>query len=90
MADPQARRRKRLLFQSTRRGTRESDVILGGFAGRHLAAMGPEQLDRFEALLAESDPDLLGWIIGTRMPPARHDNDVLELLIRFKNTLSVS
>jgi antitoxin CptB len=88
MADPHARQRKRLLFQSTRRGTKESDMILGGFAGTHVAGMDGGQLDRYEALLAENDPDLLGWVMGTRTPPAEHDHDVLKLLIDYKNSLS--
>lgn len=88
MADPLGRQRKRLLFQSTRRGTKESDLILGGFARAHLAGMDAGQLDRYEALLEQNDPDLLGWVMGTRTPPADHDNDVLSLLIDFKNSLS--
>ncbi|MPY69748.1 MAG: succinate dehydrogenase assembly factor 2 [Alphaproteobacteria bacterium] len=88
MADPQAGQRKRLLFQSTRRGTKESDLILGGFAQAHLAGMDSGQLGRYSALLEQNDPDLLGWVIGTRTPPADHDNDVLALLIEFKNSLS--
>jgi antitoxin CptB len=88
MADPQARQRKRLLFQSTRRGTKESDLILGGFAQAHLSGMDAGQLDRYQALLEQNDPDLLGWVMGTRTPPADHDNDVLALLIEFKNSLS--
>ena len=80
-------RRRRALFRSARRGTREADMVIGGFARRHVGALDPAQLDRLEALLAESDPDLLGWIIGTRPVPRHHDNDVLALLRDFKNSL---
>lgn len=90
MADPHAGRRKRLLFQSTRRGTKEGDMILGRFASCHVEGMDVSQLDRYEALLEQTDPDLLGWIVGTRTPPAEYDNEILQLLIQFKNTLSES
>jgi antitoxin CptB len=88
MTDPHARQRKRLMFQSSRRGTKESDMILGGFARAHLAGMDEGQLARYEALLEQNDPDVLGWVMGTRTPPPEHDNDVLALLIEFKNHLA--
>ncbi len=88
MADDLARRRKRLLFRSTRRGMRESDFILGGFARRHVDGMSAEQLDRFEALLERNDPELMAWITGMTQVPAEWDNDVMHLLRDFKNTLS--
>lgn len=88
MADDLARRRKRLLFRSIRRGMRESDFILGGCARRHVDGMSAEQLDRFEALLERNDPELMAWISGAQPVPAEWDNDVMILLKNFKNTLS--
>ena len=87
MPDPLAARRKRLMFQSARRGTHESDLVLGGFARRHLATLSEDQLDRFEALLELNDPELLGWIMGLKPVPAAHDHDVMNLLKNFKKTL---
>jgi antitoxin CptB len=77
-------RRKRLLYRSWHRGTREADLLLGPFAERHLAEMTPPQLDRFEALLAENDADLYDWIGGRVPPPPDRDSDVLRLLIAFR------
>ena len=77
-------RRKRLLHQSRYRGRREGDLLLGGFADRHLASLSAAQLDRYEALLQESDQDLLAWISGRQPAPERHDHDVLRLLQDFR------
>ena len=88
MTDRLAPRRKRLMFQSARRGTHESDLVLGGFARRHLATLSEDQLDRFEALLELNDPELLGWIMGSEPVPAAHDHDVMDLLKDFKKSLS--
>lgn len=88
MADDLARRRKRLLFRSARRGMRESDFILGGFARRHVDGLSAEQIERFEALLERNDPELMAWISGAQPVPAEWDNDVMRLLKDFKNTLS--
>lgn len=83
-------RRRRLIFRSVRRGTKESDMVIGGFAKRHLEDLDAEQLDRFEALLECNDPDILGWVIGLEAPPPQHDTDVLALLKRFKTKLSTT
>ena len=77
-------RRKRLHFQSWHRGTRELDLVLGGFANRHLAEFTPEQLDRYESLIANADPDIYHWVSGARPVPAAYDNDVMELIRNFK------
>ena len=73
-------RRKRLRFRCWHRGTRELDLILGRFADAELANLTPDQLDRYEALLANPDPDIYAWIIGTRPVPAAFDTDVMGLL----------
>jgi antitoxin CptB len=72
--------RSRLLFRSWHRGTQESDLLLGSFADNCLAVLDAGQLNRFEALLDCSDPDLFEWILGDGMPPAEYDHDVLHLL----------
>jgi antitoxin CptB len=77
-------RRKRLLYQSRYRGRLESDLLLGGFAARHLPSLSAAQLDRYEALLEESDHDLLAWISGQHPVPRRHDHDVFRLLQDFR------
>jgi antitoxin CptB len=74
-------RRKRLLYRSWHRGTREADLLLGPFAERHLAALTPRQLDCYEALLDENDGTLYDWISGRGAPPPDRDSDVLRLII---------
>jgi antitoxin CptB len=77
-------RRKRLLYRSRYRSSLEGDLLFGGFAERHLASLDATQLDRYEALLAESDQDLLAWIGGEQRVPKRHDHDVFRLLRGFR------
>ena len=76
-------RRRRLLFRSWNRGTQESDLILGSFAEAWLANFDLPQLDRFEALLDCSDPDLFDWIFEISAPPPEHDHDVMRRLREF-------
>lgn len=62
-------RLKRMKMRSWRRGTKEMDLVLGPFADAHLPALAPEELDLYEALLAENDQDLMAWILGQAAPP---------------------
>jgi antitoxin CptB len=73
-------RRKRLLYQSRYRGCLESDLLFGSFAARNLPSLSGLQLDRYEALLEESDQDLFAWITGQQPVPERHNHDVFRLL----------
>lgn len=82
MADPAMRRRLR--FRSLRRGTRESDLVIGGFASRYLDEMSDNQLTQFEALLDQPDQDLLGWVLNVSTPPSAFDNEVLRMIRNFK------
>jgi antitoxin CptB len=77
-------RRKRLLYRSWHRGTREADLLLGGFAEAHLAGFDEARLDHYEALLECPDADLFDWIAGRAMPPPEHDHDVTRLLLAFR------
>ena len=83
MTPPSDIRRKRLMFRSWHRGTRESDLILGRFAEAHLAGFDAAQLDRWEALLECADADLFDWASGQASPPPALDHDVMRLLLAF-------
>lgn len=79
-------RRKKLRWRSWHRGTREMDLLVGGFADAHLDMMSEEQLERFEQLLHMPDPDLYRWLVGREAPPAAVDHDILHMMRSFKFT----
>jgi len=79
-------RRKRLLFRSWHRGTRETDLICGSFAEACLAGFDAEQLARYEALLEAPDAELFDWIAGRTAPPPEYDHDVTRMLLAFRYT----
>jgi len=77
-------RRKRLLFRSWHRGTREADLILGSFAEANLTGSDETGLNKFETLLNVPDADLFDWITGRTAPPPEYDTDVTRLLLAFR------
>lgn len=69
MTEPDKRRR-RLLYRATHRGTHETDLLVGGFVARHLSSLTPEQLDELETILDYPDTDLADWLTGRQPIPA--------------------
>lgn len=61
--------RKKLIFRSDHRGTKEMDLLLGSFARQHVPNFNEQELQEFEELLKENDPDLYNWITGKEKAP---------------------
>ena len=78
------KQRKRLLYQSHHRGTKESDLFLGAFASEYLPKFSAEQLKSYETILNQSDDRLFDWIYRRATPPRELDSDVLRLLLGFQ------
>ena len=68
-AESRETRIKRLRMRAAHRGTREMDLLLGGWAETHLDAADDAALDLFERVLDEDDHDLYQWISGQRQAP---------------------
>ena len=83
-AEPLDRRRKKLKFRAWRRGFREIDLILGGFADRRLEALNETGLQAFEALLNANDQDVYEWITELAPAPPEHDTPTLALIRAFR------
>lgn len=75
------KRRKRLIYRSWHRGTREMDLILGRFADKHVGEFSDIELSQYEAILTCSDPELYDWVTGREEPPANARTLVLERLL---------
>ena len=76
-------RRRKLLFRAWHRGMREMDLIMGRFADACVDAMEAAELDDYERLMEEPDPELLGWVLGDDPPPADLDSPMLRRLRAF-------
>lgn len=69
MDETRETRVKRMRMRAWHRGIKEMDLILGGWADRHLAMADDATLDAFEAVMAEADHDLYSWVSGQAEPP---------------------
>ena len=80
---PDAARLARLRFRAWHRGTREADYIVGCFFDRNHAVWSASELQWFEDLLGEEDPDVLGWAMGTQDVPARFAGEQMDAFQRL-------
>lgn len=76
-------RRRRNLVRSWRRGIREMDLMLGGFADENIATMSDAELDAYEALLETPDITLLNWCTGAEPVPEEHDTELFDRIRAF-------
>jgi antitoxin CptB len=80
-------RRKRLLIRAWRRGFREMDMIMGGYAQSRLDQLNEAELAEFETLLGLADQTVYGWIIGREDAPLEHQSPILEALKAYRPTI---
>ena len=64
-------RRRRILVRAWRRGIREMDLVIGGFADVEIATLSEAELDQLELLMAEEDADIFRWVTGEADTPER-------------------
>jgi antitoxin CptB len=76
-------RRRRLLYHSWHRGTREMDLIMGRFADAVIGVLSEAEVDEFEKLSSASDHDLYAWIAGDRPVDPVFDTPIYQRLLAF-------
>ena len=75
---------KRLIYRSSYTGMKETDLLLGQFAARHLPELSDDELDMFEALLDAGDPKILAWVQGDEQVPQAFKGTVIDLIKNFE------
>ena len=82
-AGPLETRRRRLVYRACHRGTKEMDLILGGYVRRHIAAMGEKELDELERIVALSDEVWDGWLKRETDVPPEYDTKLVASILGF-------
>ena len=71
---------KRLHWRAHHRGTREADMLVGGYFDAHHAKWSEDEREQFAAMLDEQDVDILAWAHGTAEPPERFAGPMTDAL----------
>lgn len=77
-------KRKRLIFRSEHRGTKEMDIILGTFARENVPNFTEAQLEIYDDLLKHNDPNLYNWILEKDDPDTGVESEVFDMLKAHK------
>lgn len=81
----QSDRVRRLIYQASYTGMKETDLLLGHFAKLHLPGLSDADLTDFENLLAAGDPSIYAWVMGNLPLPAVYDTPIFRLIKDFNN-----
>ena len=77
-------RRKRLLWRASHRGTRELDLLLGGFVRSRLDSLSAAEIDELETIIGLPDPDLMSWLLGEMPVPPSYATPTLKALLTYR------
>ena len=77
------RRRRRLLYRASHRGTKECDLMIGGYVASRLASLSDAEMDALEAVMELPDTDLTDWLTGRQPIPAGDDSPMLREILAF-------
>lgn len=79
-------RRRRLRYQASYTGMKETDLLLGHFAKSYLADLSDDDLTDFENLLAAGDHWIYAWVTGNEAVPDAYNTPVFKLIKNFKDS----
>ena len=72
-----------LKYRAWHRGTREADMMIGGFFDAHSMSWDAHEQAMFAALLTEQDVDIMAWAIGTAEVPERYQGSMMDAFRRL-------
>ncbi len=71
---------KRLRFRAWHRGTKEADLMIGGFFDARHAGWSEPEIALFEEMIEEQDVDIMAWAMGTLPVPERYHGPLMQAL----------
>ena len=76
--------KKKIIYRSTYRGTKEMDQLLGAFTNRYINELSEDDLVNLEKLLDIDDNNLYNYFNGLKTDTIIEDNKINILFKNFK------
>jgi len=76
--------KKKILYRSEYRGTKEMDLLMSGFVKKYINDFNINELKQLEELLSLDDDILFKWILNKKVKKIIPNNKVSLLLKNFK------
>lgn len=74
---------KKILYQSCNRGCKETDIIIGGFAKKHVNNMNDDDLMSFLEIIHLPDADIYDWYTKKKSVPEEKISKLLLEILQF-------
>ncbi|MFK8034417.1 MAG: succinate dehydrogenase assembly factor 2 [Hyphomicrobiales bacterium] len=81
-------RKRQAIFRATHRGTREMDILLGGFVEREIHSFSDAEMENLYQLLEAPDWDIYKWVTGTLPVPENYDTPLFRRWSTYQNAKS--
>ena len=76
--------KKKILYRSTHRGSKEMDILLGGFVKKHINSLNLVELNKLMQILFIDDEILYRWYFNKKINKNIPKNDISKMLENFK------
>ena len=76
--------KKKILYRSMHRGTKEMDLILGNFVKKNIDSFDKEELNELDFLLNIDDQVLYKWYLNQEIDTFIPVNDITKKLKKFR------
>ena len=76
--------RKKILYRSERRGTKEMDILLSNFVKKYINSLSESELCELESLLNIDDGVLYKWYLNKERTTSVPENSITQKLKKFK------
>ena len=76
--------RKKILYRSERRGTKEMDILLSNFVKKYVNFLNEDELCELESLLNIDDEVLYKWYLSNGRTASVPENSITKKLKEFK------
>ena len=76
--------KKKIIYRSTHRGSKEMDILLGNFAKKYVDKFTDDDLKKLDKILKIEDEILYRWYFKKKKSEEVPNNKISELLIKFK------
>ncbi len=76
--------KKKIIYRSNYRGTREMDKLLGAFAKKYINDLSDDDLVKLEKLLDIDDSNLYNFLNGLKTDVVIEKNNVTDLFKNFE------
>ena len=76
--------KKKIIYRSSHRGTKEMDILLGNFVKSNINLLNHEELMQLEVILSIEDEVLQKWFFSKRSLNPVLNSRVSEMIKKFK------